>query len=79
MSWYLTLPLIIPFLTAISAYLMRNGTAGAWVSIIGSALGLGASIVLMIVVLNAGVVAGQMGNWPAPFGITLVADLLSDV
>ncbi|WP_108259685.1 Na+/H+ antiporter subunit D [Mangrovicoccus ximenensis] len=30
-------------------------------------------------VLAAGVVAGQMGGWAAPFGITLVADLLSAV
>ncbi|KQI72595.1 NADH/ubiquinone/plastoquinone [Loktanella sp. 5RATIMAR09] len=79
MSWYLTLPLAIPFLTAIVAYLLRANPVGAWVSIIGSGLGLLASIALMVVVLDAGVVAGQMGNWPAPFGITLVADLLSAV
>ncbi|MEL7179454.1 MAG: Na+/H+ antiporter subunit D [Pseudomonadota bacterium] len=79
MSWYLTLPLIIPFLTSITAYLLRHSARGAWVSIIGSGLGLIASIVLMAVVLDAGVIAGQMGNWPAPFGITLVADLLSAV
>ena len=74
MSWYLTLPLIIPFAAAIIAFLLRNTSGGAWVSIIGSGLGLIASITLMAVVLDAGVVAVQMGNWPAPFGITLVAD-----
>ncbi len=79
MSWYLTLPLVIPFVAAIIAYLLRSSPLGAWVSIIGSGLGLIASIALMAVVLDAGVVAGQMGNWPAPFGITLVADLLSAV
>jgi len=79
MSWYLSLPLVIPFLTAIAAYLLRHSPRGAWVSILGSLSGLVASVVLMIVVLDAGVVAGQMGNWPAPFGITLVADLLSAV
>ena len=79
MSWYLTLPLVIPFATAIIAYLLRSSSLGSWVSIIGSGLGLIASAVLMVVVLDAGVVAGQMGNWPAPFGITLVADLLSAV
>ena len=79
MSWYLTLPLVIPFVASIIAYLLRSSPAGAWVSIIGSGLGLTASVVLMAVVLDAGVIAGQMGNWPAPFGITLVADLLSAV
>jgi multicomponent Na+:H+ antiporter subunit D len=28
-------------------------------------------------VLDEGPIAAQMGNWPAPFGITLVADILS--
>ncbi len=79
MSWYLSLPLIIPFIAAITAFLLRHSALGRWVSIIGSGLGLVASIALMMVVLDAGVLAGQMGNWPAPFGITLVADLLSAV
>jgi multicomponent Na+:H+ antiporter subunit D len=33
----------------------------------------------MAEVLREGVVAAQMGQWAAPFGITLVADLLSAV
>ncbi|MDP5084387.1 MAG: Na+/H+ antiporter subunit D [Yoonia sp.] len=79
MSWYLTLPLVIPFAASIIAFLLRDNAMGRWVSIMGSGLGLAASIVLMVVVLEQGVIAGQMGNWPAPFGITLVADLLSAV
>ncbi|WP_019956355.1 Na+/H+ antiporter subunit D [Yoonia vestfoldensis] len=79
MSWYLSLPLILPFATAIICYLLRDRPSGAWVSVAGSALGLVAAIVLMALVLQNGVVAGQMGEWPAPFGITLVADLLSAV
>jgi multicomponent Na+:H+ antiporter subunit D len=38
-----------------------------------------ASGALMTTVLREGVVAGQMGGWPAPFGISLVADYLSAV
>ncbi|SFS09364.1 Na+/H+ antiporter subunit D [Yoonia litorea] len=79
MSWFLSLPLIIPFLTAIAAYLLRHSASGKWVSVAGSALGLVASIALMAIVLDKGVVAAQMGQWAAPFGITLVADLLSAV
>ncbi|WP_322892392.1 MULTISPECIES: Na+/H+ antiporter subunit D [unclassified Yoonia] len=79
MSWYLSLPLILPFATAVIAFLLRDRAIGAWVSVAGSALGLVAAGVLMALVLDQGIVAGQMGNWPAPFGITLVADLLSAV
>ena len=79
MSWYLTLPLVIPFATAIIAYLLRNSPTGRWVSVIGSAAAFVAAIALMRVVLGQGVLAGQMGLWAAPFGITLVADLLSAV
>ncbi|MEL6677626.1 MAG: Na+/H+ antiporter subunit D [Pseudomonadota bacterium] len=79
MSWILTLPLAIPFATAVIAFLMRDRAAGRWISIIGTALMLVASGVLMSAVLSEGVVAGQMGGWPAPFGITLVADRLSAI
>ncbi len=79
MSWILSLPIVIPFLTGLLAFLLRERPAGALISAGGCIALLVASGVLMVHVLNRGVVAGQMGNWPAPFGITLVADLLSAV
>ncbi|SHG74811.1 Na+/H+ antiporter subunit D [Marivita hallyeonensis] len=79
MSWLLALPIAIPFLTAVATFLTRDMPVGRWLSIIGSAILLAASIVLMNTVLREGVIAGQMGGWAAPFGITLVADLLSAV
>lgn len=80
MSWLLVLPIAVPFATAVLAFLFRaNGPAGRWLSIGGSVLLLAASVGLMLVVLQRGVIAAQMGGWPAPFGITLVADLLSAV
>jgi multicomponent Na+:H+ antiporter subunit D len=79
MSWLLTLPIIIPFVTAVAAFMVKERPSGAWVSILGSVLSLLASGALMVEVLNEGVVAAQMGQWVAPFGITLVADLLSAV
>ncbi|WP_102109473.1 Na+/H+ antiporter subunit D [Oceaniglobus roseus] len=79
MSWILVTPLLVPFATAIAAFLLRHRPAGAWISVAGSAAALAASIVLLTAVLQQGVVAGQMGGWPAPFGITLVADRLSAV
>lgn len=79
MSWILALPLSIPFVTAVIAFLWRHRAGGRWVSLIGSVVLLAAAILLMVTVLREGVIAGQMGNWAAPFGITLVADLLSAV
>lgn len=80
MSWLLSLPIVLPFATAILAFLFRaNGRSGRWLSIGGSVLLLAAAVGLMIAVLQRGVIAAQMGGWPAPFGITLVADLLGAV
>ena len=79
MSWILALPIAIPFVTAVIAFLLRTRRAGRWVSVVGTAVLLLSSAVLMATVLREGVIAGQMGTWPAPFGITLVADYLSAV
>ena len=79
MSWTLALPLAVPFATAVLAFLYRTSTMGRWISVVGSGVLLFCAAKLMIAVLNQGVVAAQMGGWPAPFGITLVADLLSAV
>ncbi|MBM2577321.1 Na+/H+ antiporter subunit D [Jannaschia sp. Os4] len=75
----LTAPLIVPFLTAVLAFLFRHGGEGRWVSVAGSAVSLAAAAVLLREVLAGGTVAAQMGGWAAPFGITLVADTLSAV
>ena len=79
MSWLIIAPILIPFATAIIAFLLRDKAVAKWVSVAGSALGLLAAGLLMAEVLRQGVVAAQMGNWAAPFGITFVADLLSGV
>ncbi|MBK5926345.1 Na+/H+ antiporter subunit D [Rhodobaculum claviforme] len=79
MSWLLVFPIAIPFATAVLAYLWRNGAEGKWISLAGSIGSLIASGLLMSAVLREGVIAGQMSNWDAPFGITLVADYLSAV
>ena len=80
MSWLLALPIVLPFLTAVPAFLFRgHGAAGRWISLAGCVLLLAASAGLMAAVWRHGVIATQMGAWPAPFGITLVADLLSAV
>ncbi|MEM6637121.1 MAG: Na+/H+ antiporter subunit D [Pseudomonadota bacterium] len=79
MSWVLALPLMFPFATAVLAYLCRYTPAGRWISLIGSIGHLMAGLVLFAEVRAQGVLAGQMGGWAAPFGITLVADTFSAI
>ncbi|MGR3250952.1 MAG: Na+/H+ antiporter subunit D [Paracoccus sp. (in: a-proteobacteria)] len=79
MSWLLVYPIVIPLMTAVVSYLFRNSRAGRWISVAGTAALLLASLLLMAEVLDRGVVAAQMSNWDAPFGITLAADLLGAV
>ena len=80
MSWLLALPILVPIATAIAVFLLRGyGRIARQLSVAGCATLLVVSAVLMIQVWRDGVVAAQMGGWPAPFGITLAADLLSAV
>ena len=75
----LPLPLIAAFVAGFLAFAFRRGADGRWISLLGSALHLAAGIALLVVVMRDGPQAAQMGDWPAPFGITLVADTLSAV
>ncbi|MCA8883295.1 MAG: Na+/H+ antiporter subunit D [Rhodobacteraceae bacterium] len=77
MSWFLVFPLMAPFATAVLSFLYRQRDSGRWIAVTGSLLAVLAALALMVQVLNQGVVVGQMGNWPAPYGITLAADRLS--
>jgi multicomponent Na+:H+ antiporter subunit D len=72
------LPLIIPLLTAIiSLFFWQVLRFQRIVFMVGSFAYLIAAIRLMAVVWSHGYVTMQAGNWPAPFGITLIADLLA--
>ena len=76
----LVLPILIPLASAVAAFCC--GRRYSWqnaVSIGGSILQLGACAMLLEAVFRSGIQAEQMGSWPAPFGITLVADHLSAI
>jgi multicomponent Na+:H+ antiporter subunit D len=80
MNILIVLPLLIPLATAaVSTVLWRWRRVQRWMGLLGSAGLLAAAIVLFITVYNDGIQVTQMGNWPAPFGITLVADLFSSI
>lgn len=73
-------PLVIPFGTAVLALLAwRSLALQRAVSLIGALLLLGVALAILARVLAEGAFAEQAGAWPAPYGITLVADLLSAV
>lgn len=74
----LMLPVLIPFATAIALKALPYRPALLhWVAF-GGALGiLGSAVAILARVRTAGIQVLQIGGWPAPFGITLVADLFS--
>jgi multicomponent Na+:H+ antiporter subunit D len=80
MNLLLILPVLIPLMTA-TAMLMawRSWRAQRALSVAGAAGLLGVSLALLAAVWRDGVQATRLGSWPAPFGITVVADLLSAI
>lgn len=80
MDVLLVLPLLVPLLTAASALVWRRSRlVQRALGVGGAALLLVCGIALFVSVRREGIMASQMGDWPAPFGITLVADLFSAV
>ncbi|HRV95441.1 MAG TPA: Na+/H+ antiporter subunit D [Anaerolineae bacterium] len=80
MNILVVLPILIPFVTGIILILLWNHrTAQRVLSVAGSAALFVISIILLFTVWQDGILVMQMSNWPAPFGITLVADLLSAI
>lgn len=76
----LVLPIITPLLTAAILLLApRKPLVQRWISFAGS-LGLAISALFIFTkVQQQDIVVLQAGGWPAPFGITLVADLLASM
>jgi len=80
MKLALILPLLIPLLTAVACILGgASRRAQRMLSILGAGALLAAGVWLLREVDAGGIQAVQLGNWPAPFGITLVADLFSAI
>jgi multicomponent Na+:H+ antiporter subunit D len=76
----LTLPILIPASTAVLTLLaLRARRLQRVLGLAGSAALLIAALALLQAVLTGGILVSQPGGWPAPFGVTLVADTLSAV
>jgi multicomponent Na+:H+ antiporter subunit D len=76
----LVLPILVPLLTScLSLLLWRRVRLQRWLAAAGSLALLAAAAALLAAVAGRGIQAVQIGSWPAPFGITLVADLFSAI
>ncbi|HEY7772835.1 MAG TPA: Na+/H+ antiporter subunit D [Marinagarivorans sp.] len=80
MSNLVFLPILLPLLSG--ALCLASWRSTVWqkrITLIGSIAYCLASIELMRQTLDQGYLVLQMGNWPAPFGISLVSDVLSAI
>lgn len=76
----IVLPILLPLAGGmIGLLLAKKGTVQTALGIATSALGLLASIFLLVEVNRQGIVTLELGNWQAPFGIAFVADKLSAI
>lgn len=76
----LALPILIPLLTAIVLHLLpHHGRLLRVTGFAGSLAALAAAASIFVRVQQTGIQVLQVGSWPAPFGITLVADVFSAV
>ena len=80
MNSLLVLPLLVPLITATLGILTRKHViAQRWISVSGMALYLMVGFILMGQVLELDYMTTQVGGWQAPYGITLVADILAAI
>ncbi|NPV07671.1 MAG: Na+/H+ antiporter subunit D [Anaerolineae bacterium] len=76
----LVLPVLVPLTSAAASLLAwRSVRVQRRIGVIGAGLHLAAGLGLLAMVWRRGIVVYQAGGWPAPFGITLVADYLSAI
>ena len=74
-------PLLVPLLAGIALILLRASATRAHQALSGAAVLALVILALMLLlqVSDSDVLAYRLGNWPAPFGIVLVADRLAAV
>ncbi|WP_456273498.1 Na+/H+ antiporter subunit D [Bacillus sp. AK031] len=72
------LPILIPLFTAIILmFFGKSITLQKWIGAIATVGTIAASIILVNVVHTEGIQTVDLGSWQAPFGITMVSDMLS--
>ena len=80
MTFLVLLPILLPLFTAATCLLLwKQQRAQRTFSVLGGAALLGFSVALLATVATRGIQVVQVGNWPAPYGISIVADPLSSI
>ncbi|MDP8905825.1 MAG: Na+/H+ antiporter subunit D [Chloroflexota bacterium] len=80
MNVLIVLPLVIPIAAAGASLLFWGRRRVQRVlAVVGSGALLAVGVALLGAVRAEGILVVEVGNWPAPFGIVLVADLLSAI
>jgi multicomponent Na+:H+ antiporter subunit D len=80
MSALVVLPVLVPLATAILCLALRPWRAAQRAaSVAGAAILLAVAVALLARVDRSGIQVMQLGGWPAPYGISLVADLLAAI
>lgn len=73
-------PVLVPLATAVvAAFGFGHARGQRLLGVLGSGGLLVASLALFAAVGREGVLAVQLGDWPAPYGVTLVADRLASL
>jgi len=78
MSLLIVCPILVPLLAAIVALLLPRRLAKI-AGVAGTTALLATSVALLELVLRDGIQVMEIGNWPAPFGITFVVDVFSAI
>lgn len=74
----LVMPIIVPLVTAVGCLLARRRMRlQEAISTLGIVAFVAVAFLLLARVLRGGILATQVGGWPAPFGISLVGDVFS--
>jgi multicomponent Na+:H+ antiporter subunit D len=76
MNMLIVSPILIPFISAIFSLILPL-RKGQIVAVVGATGLLATSFMLLQQTIQDGIQVVQIGNWPAPFGITIVVDTFS--
>lgn len=80
MNVLLILPIVMPLVSAaLSLVCWRSPRVQRGAGVAGMAALFGAALLLLVAVRRQGIQALQVGSWPAPYGISLVADLFAAI
>lgn len=80
MNNLIILPILIPLITGvILIFFSKNIMAQRWISAISATINVIAAFMLVNHVYTNGIQTMDLSNWEAPFGITLVSDMLSSL